>query len=230
MVPSLLELLPDVATTITAVGAYAVTFEHGRREKPSAAWAGSSACVYMVRAKTLLVAAGLALAAGGCGSTSSAKVARPQTASLGWRENCGTRTNPLPISTRRLVVGKGVWRVDLSFQNRTSVTLFVQRPHFPGGTYFGLEPFKTALRREVLERAASGAGAKPRTIAERFDPPLPRRLPPGRGWSGEFSGRASLPAGVPIRVVLGRFVALGQVPSDDFRGFLCISARVVRLS
>lgn len=183
----------------------------------------------MARVQTL-VGVGLALATAGCGSTSSGKVARPQTANLGWHENCGTRTDPLPISTRRLVVGKGVWRVDLSFQNRTRVTLFIQRPHFPGGTYIGLEPFKTSSRREVLERAASGAGAKPRTIAERFDPPLPRRLTPGQGWSGEFSARASLPAGVPIRVVLGRFVALGRVPSDEFRGFLCISERAVRLS
>jgi hypothetical protein len=179
----------------------------------------------MIRPRTLLVVAGLVLAAGGCGSGSSGKVANPQTLSLGWHENCGTGADPLPIATRRLVVGKGVWRVDLSFRNRSSVTLFIQRPHFPGGTYFGLEPFRTSSWREVISRAASGAGAKPRTIAERFNPPLPRRVPPGRGWSGEFSGRASLPAGVPIRVVLGRFVA-----SDDFRGFLCISDRVVRLS
>ena len=179
----------------------------------------------MIRPRSLSVAVGLLLAAGGCGSSSSGKVARPQTASLGWHENCGTRADPIPITTRRLVVEKGIWRVSLSFLNRTRVTLFIQRPHFPGGTYFGLEPFRTSSRREVITRAESGAGAKPRTIAERFNPPLPRRLPPGRGWSGEFTGRASLPAGVPIRVVLGRFV-----PSDDFRGFLCISDRVVRLS
>ena len=179
----------------------------------------------MIRPRSLLVAIGLLLFVGGCGTSSSGKVAGPQTAGLGWHENCGTRADPVPITTRRLVVGNGVWRVSLSFRNRTRVTLFIQRPHFPGGTYFGLEPFRTSSRREVVERAASGAGAKPRTIAQRFNPPLPRRLPSGRGWSGEFSGRASLPAGVPIRVVLGRFVA-----SDDFRGFLCISDRVVRLS
>lgn len=179
----------------------------------------------MVRTRSIFVAVGLLLTVCGCGSTSSGKVAGPQTARLGWHENCGTRADPIPIATRRLVVGKGFWRVSLSFRNRTRVTLFVQRPHFPGGTYFGLEPFRTSSRREVFKRAESGAGAKPRTIAERFSPPLPRLLAPGRGWSGEFTGRASLPADVPIRVVLGRFV-----PSDDFRGFLCISERVVRLS
>jgi hypothetical protein len=165
-----------------------------------------------------------------CGSNGSGTVARPQTANLNWHENCGTSADPIPISTRRLVVGKGVWRVALSFRNRTRVTLFVMRPHFPGSTYFGLEPFRTSSRREVIERAETGSGAKPRTIAEHFSPLLPRRLPPGQGWSGEFSGRASLPAGVPIRVVLGRFVAIGPAPSELFHGFLCISERVVRLS
>jgi hypothetical protein len=108
------------------------------------------------------------------------------------------------------------------------VTLFILRPHVPGGTYFGLEPFRTSSWREVVERAEAGA-AKPRTIAERFRPALPRRLPPGRGWSGEFSGLGGLPAGVPIRVVLGRFVAIGQAPSELSGGFLCISERVIRL-
>jgi hypothetical protein len=54
--------------------------------------------------------------------------------------------------------------------------------------------------------------------------------PPGQRWSGEFSGRAALPVGVPIRVVLGRFVAVGPAPSELFGGFLCISERLIRLS
>ena len=165
-----------------------------------------------------------------CGSNGSGTVARPQTANLNWHENCGTRADPIPIATHRLVVEKGIWRVTLSFRNRTRVTLFIMRPHFPGGTWFGLEPFRTSSWREVLERAKAGATVSPRTLADRFSPALPRRLPPGRGWSGEFSGRAALPAGVPIRVVLGQFVDIGQTPSGLFGGFLCVSERVVRLS
>jgi len=178
------------------------------------------------------LAVGLALFPGGSGSNGSGTVARPQTANLNWHENCGTRADPIPIATRRLVVEQGIWRVGLSFRNRTRVTLFIVRPHVPGGTYFGLEPFRTSSWREVLERAQAGA-AKPRTIAEHFKPALPRRLPPGRGWywSGEFSGPGGLPVGVPIRVVLGRFVAAGQqAPSELSGGFLCISERVIRLS
>jgi hypothetical protein len=180
-----------------------------------------------LRAWPVVTAAVLVLLACGCGSSSSGDIARPQTANLNWHENCGTRADPIPITTRRLVVGKGVWRVSLSFRNRTHVTLFIMRPHFPGGTWFGLEPFRTPSFREVLERAEAGAVVSPRTIAEHFSPPLPRLLPPGRGWSGEFSGRAALPAGVPIRVVLGQFVG---TPAELFGGFLCVSDRVVRLS
>jgi hypothetical protein len=182
------------------------------------------------RARRFFIAAGLILLTSGCGSDSSGDVARPQTANLNWRENCGTRADPIPISTRRLVVEKGVWRVALSFRNRTRVTLFVIRPHFPGGTYFGLEPFRTSSWREVLERAETGAGAKPRTLAEHFSPSLPRLLPPGRGWSGEFSGRAALPADVPIRIVLGRFMPDGPALTELPDAFLCISERVIRLS
>jgi hypothetical protein len=148
-----------------------------------------------IRLFPVLVVVALALPMSGCGSSSSGTVARPQTVKLDWHENCGTRADPIPIATRSLVVEKGVWRVALSFRNRTRITLFITRPHFPGSTYFGLEPFRTASRREVVERAETGAGAKPRTIADRFSPPLPRLLPPGRGWSGEFTGRAALPAG-----------------------------------
>jgi hypothetical protein len=175
------------------------------------------------------IGVGLFLLACGCGSGSSGDLARPQIANLNWHENCLTRADRLPIATRRLVVGKGTWRVALSFRNRTRVTLFIMRPHFPGGTYFGLAPYRTSSWKEVRERGNSGVGAEPRTIAEHFSPALPRRLPPGRGWSGEFSGRAALPAGVPIRVVLGLFAGVAA-PSELFEGFLCVSERAVRLS
>jgi hypothetical protein len=165
----------------------------------------------------------------GCGSNGSGTVTHPQTANLNWHENCGTRADPIPIATR-LVVEKGAWRVALSFRNRTRVTLFVMRPHVPSGRWFGLEPFRTSSHGEVLQRAEAGATVSPRTLAERFKPALPRRLPPGRGWSGEFSGHATLPAEVPIRVVLGQFVVIGPTPSKLFGGFLCVSERVVRLS
>lgn len=177
----------------------------------------------------LATALPLALAAAGCGGGGSpGSWARPQVVKLGWHENCGTGRRPLPISTSRLVVGKRRWRVDLSFRNRTGLTLEIVRPHAVGETLFGLEPFETTSYREVLARAESG-GAKPRTFADRFMPSLPHILAPGEGWSGSFSGLGRVPAEVPVRVVLGRFVPTQAVPKGFFDGFLCVSERFVRL-
>ena len=175
-----------------------------------------------------LLAAFLILVAAACGETERADVARAQVRSLDWHENCGTHDDALPIETRRLAVRGGRWHVTLAFRNETSVTLTIVRPHIAGGTYFGLEPFETSSSSEVRERAERLA-AKPRTLADRFEPELPRVLMPGDGWSGTFSGPGGLPAGTPIRVVLGRFVIRGHVPPGFFDGFLCISERAVRL-
>jgi hypothetical protein len=108
------------------------------------------------------------------------------------------------------------------------VGLNVIRPHFPGKTFFGLEPFRTESLREVRSRAEIGA-IHMQALADRFSPRQPALIAPGQSWSGSFSGPGDLPAGVPIRVVLGRFVPLGKVPPGFYRGFLCVSDRVVRL-
>jgi hypothetical protein len=180
----------------------------------------------MTRAST--AAALLLLTAAGCGNADRTPAASAQSVSLDWHENCGTRQNALPITTRRLVVSPQRWRVELAFRNETSVALTIVRPHVLGGTYFGVEPFKTSSQREVRERAER-LSAKPRALADRFDPHLARVLQPGDGWSGSFSGPGALPASTPIRVVLGRFVIRGDVPPGLFDGFLCISERTIRL-
>lgn len=156
-------------------------------------------------------------------------MARSQVVKLDWHENCGTRANPIPIATRRLIVRDGRWRVDLSFRNETHVTFAVFRGHVVGGTLFGLEPFETTSSREVLRRAET-SGAKPRTVADRFSPSKPRVFLPGQEWSGSFSGLGLLPAGTPIRVVLGSFAVTGKVPPGFFFSFACISKRAVRLN
>lgn len=187
----------------------------------------------MTKRARRLLAGGICLVLGpaacGCGTVATSPIAHSQVVELDWHENCGTRANPLPIRTNRLIVGRGRWRVWVSFRNQTHTTLGVIRPHVLGGTYFGLEPFKTGSFREVIERVESGIGAKPRVLADRFVPSRPNLLAPGDRWSGSFSGRGALPAGVPVRVVLGRFVISGPVPPGFSDGFLCISTRVVRL-
>ena len=181
--------------------------------------------------RALVVSVGvLARVATGCGSNSEATWARPQVVHLGWHENCGTRVNPVPISTRRLVVGPRRWLVELAVRNETSTTLGVLQPHSPDLTYFGLVPFKTASWREVVKRSETRRDVYPRTIADRFEPAKPRLLAPGDHWSGSFSGPGRLPAETPLRVVLGLFViGEGKVPRGFARGFLCMSERVARL-
>jgi hypothetical protein len=178
-----------------------------------------------VRAAIVL---GLAFVAAGCGSSSEQQWAPPQSVRLEWRENCGTRARPLPVETRRLAVGEHRWRVALSFRNETGITLGVLRPHATGETLFGLAPYRTTSYREVLQRAET-ANAKPRAYADRFEPRQPRLLSPGERWSGTFSGPGRLPRGVPIRVVLGRFVITGKVPRGFVRMFLCVSRQYTRL-
>jgi len=174
-------------------------------------------------------AGAVAFLAAGCGSGSGVPVASPQVLRLGWHEDCGTKADRLPIVTRRLVIGRGRWRVDLSFRNETRIGLYVIRPHFPGQTFFGLEPFRTGSLEEVRRRAALGT-VHVEALADRFRPYRPALISPGERWSGSFSGPGALPAGVPVRVVLGRFVPLGPVPPGLYDGFLCISRRAVRLS
>jgi hypothetical protein len=143
---------------------------------------------------------------------------------LGWRENCGTKAHRLPITTSRVVIERGRWRVDLSFRNEMGKVLSVVWPHHQGQTLFGLEPFRTTSLAEVRARAAHGS-IHPQALADRFSPTRPAEIAPGQGWSGSFSGPGDLPAGVPIRVVLGAFLPPG--PIDD--RFLCVSERALRL-
>jgi hypothetical protein len=170
----------------------------------------------------------LALLVAGCDSAEPQRWARPQALRLGWHENCGTRARPLTISTRRLTVGERRWQVELAFRNDTGISLGVLRPHTVDEALFGLAPYRTTSLREVLKRAET-AEAKPLTFADRFSPSAPRLLAPGERWSGSFSGPGRLPRGVPVRVVLGRFVITGRVPRGFVRGFLCVSKRYVRL-
>jgi hypothetical protein len=170
----------------------------------------------------------LVLLAAGCDSLAPQRWARPQALRLGWHENCGTRARPLTVSTRRLTVGDRRWRVELAFRNETGITLGLLRPHAVDETLLGLAPYRTTSLREVLKRAET-AEAKPLTYADRFEPAAPRLLAAGERWSGSFSGPGRLPRGVPVRVVLGRFVITGPVPRGFFRGFLCVSKRYVRL-
>jgi hypothetical protein len=131
-----------------------------------------------------ILAAVVLAAVAGCGSTAGGRMARPQTVDLNWHENCGARADPIPITTRRLVVRPRSWVVELGFRNETHVALWVMRPHFAGSTYFGLAPYETVSRHEVLARAERGQ-AKPAVLADRFSPSRPSCSPRARCRKGD---------------------------------------------
>jgi hypothetical protein len=147
----------------------------------------------------------------GCGSTAGQSWAPPQTVRLGWRERpCGG----IRFEVERLVVQASRWRVEATVVNGDD-ELTIDRPHHQGGTVFGIA--------RGDRRTADALHAA--LLADRFEPPLPRRLLPSERWHGTFSGAGRLPDGTPLRLVFGRFRHLGPDP----RGFLCVSEHHVQL-
>jgi hypothetical protein len=128
----------------------------------------------------------------------------------------------------RIVAGASSWAIRLSVTNRTGVPLLIERPHVTGGALIGIAFFRTAARSEVEERARVRR-FEPQLVAERFAPLLPPALLDGKRWRGSASGRGRLPRGVPLRLVVGRFVVRGDVPRGLVEQFVCVSERVVRL-
>ena len=106
--------------------------------------------------------------------------------------------------------------------------LSIVRPH-TDETFFGLAVFRGARTAEV--RARVGARSiHVQLVADRFEPRLPRRLAPGSGWSGTFSGPGRLPRGRFVRVVVGRFALLGHAPPGLYREFICVSEHGRRIA
>ncbi len=147
----------------------------------------------------------------GCGSTSRPTWAPPQTVRLDWSEPACAG---LGFEIARLTVEASRWRIEATVTNDDG-PLLVDRPHQTGGTYFGIA--------RGDRRTADALHAS--LLADRFAPPLPRRLAHGARWHGTYSGPGRLPPGIPLRLVFGRFRHAGPDP----RGFLCVSKHQVTL-
>jgi len=155
-----------------------------------------------------MAAAALALA--GCGSGTHGSWAAPQSVGLGWREPAcaGVR-----IDVLRLTVRPARWSIEARVANEGK-PLTIGRPHTEKGTYFGV------VRGDRRTADALHAGL----LADRFVPSLPRRLETGEAWSGTYSGPGRLPAGIPLRLVFGRFTTGGKAT-----GSLCVSTHHAEL-
>jgi hypothetical protein len=159
--------------------------------------------------KRVALAAAAVLCAG-CGSPTHGSWAAPQTVRLGWHEPAcaGVR-----VDVRRLTVRTDRWSIEARVANEGE-PLTIGKPHTQRGTYFAV------VRGDRRTADALHAGL----TADRFVPPLPRRLERGEAWSGTYSGAGRLPADVPLRLVFGRFTTVGKAT-----GFLCVSTHHAQL-
>jgi hypothetical protein len=137
-----------------------------------------------VFARTVLVLIGGALLA------APAAAAPAKTIPLGWKERIVVAGQPrMTFEVTSLEITAAGWKVRGAFRNRSSAPL--------------------ALRNEFALLVASSRNAKTYgTLGARsFAPALPRRLSPGAGWRGTFSGKgaAALKPGKFVRVHFSYF-------------------------
>ena len=186
----------------------------------------------------ILVALGAALA--GFGFSTAAKrlqdeepaaeasvAARPQSASLDWRETHGTPGEQLVFSVDSLRVTRRGWRAGVALENRSSVAYELD----PGATLnrsFGVMLFSTGRIEELNQLNASNSLPAERP-AVRFEPTLPAILEPGASWKGTISAPGSLAAGNWVRIVFGTLIAVGNPPEELGQTVVWITDRAYRL-
>jgi hypothetical protein len=159
----------------------------------------------------LLLLAAAALVAG-CGSNEAPPLpsgpAPPQKVALAWVERFPEQGPALVFSAHGFEVTSSGWTAELEVENDTPTTWRVaQSP----ATAFGVMLFTSDEAEEVEQRSRDDdlPGLRP---ARTFDPALPARLPPGASWVGTMSAPGPLAAGLHVRLVFGRLVAVGTPP------------------
>ena len=174
-----------------------------------------------VRLVLVALAAGALLTA--CGSTDTAPLppgpAPPQQASLDWVERYPAEGPALVFGAEKLEVTRSGWRAEIELENDTSTTWrLVESPV----TSFGVMLFTTADVAEVESRTRDNALPGLR-VARGIDPPLPPQLAPGESWHGTISAPGKLAAGLHLRIVFGRLVAVGDAPEGMAQQFSWIT-------
>ncbi len=121
----------------------------------------------MKTARLLLLVSACAAALAAPASAGPAKTIR-----LAWSERAteGSRT-VMTFNVRSLAIVGGRWTVDASFRNTSRTTLRIQKRF---AVLYGSSRVRVSGMKVL---AAKG-----------FRPTLPATLPPGKGWSGKFSG------------------------------------------
>ena len=139
--------------------------------------------------------------------------ARPQFATLRWRERHGAPGEQLVFDVDRIQVSRSGWKVWLGVRNDTSVTYEVGDPRASLDRAFGLMLFRTGEIAE-LERRNRGNTLPQTRQAVRYEPSLPNVLEPGASWRGTISAPGALVAGSHARVVFGTLLPVGEPKND----------------
>jgi hypothetical protein len=138
--------------------------------------------------------------------------ARPQRATLDWRETYGTRAQKLVFSVESLRVMASGWQADVALENDTSVPYEVGDPRDSLERSFGLMLFSTGDQDELKAKNEDGKLPAVRRAVV-YEPSLPRILEPGRSWSGTISAPGALVAEGWVRVVFGPLISVGEPPA-----------------
>lgn len=157
-----------------------------------------------------------------------ARAAAPQSAELGWSERFPTVGPALVFRVHRIAVTEGGWNADVEIENRTEVEWELGTDRVAVAQSFGVMLFETGELDEVERRGREGNLPGLRAV-DRFDPPVPRRLVPGRRWRATIAARGTLAAGRYLRIVFGPLVARAEPPEGMQRQFVWITDHAYRL-
>ena len=154
--------------------------------------------------------------------------ARPQVATLWWKETFGPPGQKLIFEVERFRVLRDGWKATVRMTNDTSVAYAVGDPRATLDRSFGLMLFETGDKSELEQRIAEGTlpALRPATL---YDPELPKILESNGTWRGVISAPGSLVAGSWVRVVFGTLVAIGSTRDILEDSVIWITDRAYRL-
>ena len=162
-----------------------------------------------------LLAAAVAAAAAGCGSTDvavpAAVKAPPQTAQLSWNEPYPADKPALVFGVSAFTVTRTGWRAEISVRNRSTVAWEIGGPDGAPARAFGVLLFPTGAL-EDLERRNREGNLPAIRAAQSFRPALPAVLKPGATWAGTVAAPGALAGGLWVRLSFGAFRSVGTPP------------------
>lgn len=135
--------------------------------------------------------------------------ARPQRATLGWREEYGSSGQQLVFTVDRLQVLHDGWKARIGIANHTSSAYDVGNPRASLDRSFGLMLFSTRSESELDERNKDGTLPPVRQVV-RYQPRLPKVLEAGDTWRGTIWAPGALAARSWVRVVFGPLLVIGK--------------------